>query len=188
MIKGRHCHLQIMAAAIAALLTAPVTPVTAEWSATSTVFNYVDHLNHERISIFPPQDGKPGIYQFAPDAFAHATFCEEHSEYFCFKSDMNIFAVPKRLGARQDRWTYDGVTYKVIDTWKSITLLGQKIEDVSVIRVPSSATFSLRISKTDVDFLYSRTRGVVGIRFIGADDPKKTLFWLVEEKGFGAQP
>lgn len=105
-----------------------------------------------------------------------ATACPDSSPYFCIASKTFSFAVPKRL-AVEKQWTVNAVSYRVTAEQK-LAILGRE-DDLLLIEEVGKDGAGLR-------FLYSRSRGLVGIWHPQSQKP--TFFILQNACGFGAPP
>ena len=99
--------------------------------------------------------------------------CNNDSPLLCFSSKSLSFAVPKDRSI--NTWSNDGLSYEITGSWKSV-FQGM---DINIERI------STMYKDVTIVFLYSYTRGLIGISFSNNKTERK-FYMLQGAKGFGA--
>lgn len=153
---------------------------------TGSVFRYRTGFNEGQIQIKIPEPGETLIF-LTHDSYVRAKGCAAPSEYVCLVSPSFAFVVPIDLKSSQNTWTHEGVSYQVVERIESLSILGREFKDTVWIRAPSSATEFTRLRGEDGYFLYARAGGLLAMGFWKEGETSGEIYWLREEKGFGAQ-
>jgi hypothetical protein len=170
----------------ALILAALLVSVSAAGEIAKQRFLYGRWLRDDLIEIVPPSRGEQGRIWVAKDAVDNAMFCPNDSQFVCFYSNYYAIAIPKSIGDDQSSWEHQGVVYEVVRRGVTVSVFGETVSDLLLIRVPSSATPGMRSTGEQGYFLYSRERGVVGMGFWKDSDTGERIYWLKGKKGFGA--
>lgn len=146
---------------------------------TEQSYRYVRWSGLEQITIEEPvEPNAQGRIVVANDASFQTSFCEADSEYYCFFSAHQAFAVPKSIAGNTDEWTVKGVRFELVERDVSVSIFGRRIDGLVVIRSPADATVA---GDKPWLYLYSPRAGLVAF---GSEDLRVT-YWLEGEHGFG---
>jgi hypothetical protein len=104
------------------------------------------------------------------------SICPDDSPFYCFRTDVLSFAVPKQFSDSTASWEDDGVTYSVAER-SSEVFLGQEFEAYFIRRSRDGSTH---------EFMFSRERGLLAIMFRDGELAQQLL--SIEYCGFGASP
>jgi len=154
-------------------------------------FRYFRDLDEGLISILTPNDTeKEGLIQMGDHQYSGAEFCQPVSEYFCFDSGFQVFAVPRHFPVDVAEWRHRHVVFRVVERNKTVRILGKEIRDV--MRITAEPEYPR--GGAAIVYLYSKELGLVGYCAKREDEPelpvaKKSCqytFWLMDDIGFGA--
>ncbi len=124
---------------------------------------------------FNMSEGRDGLFKVVQ--------CESETEYFCFYTRDHAFVFPMKILKNIKSWTVSGVTYKIIESGKTVKFFGKEFKDVFLISTPNNATWYGRTTGETTYWFYSETKGILAF---GAKESHK-FYWLEEEKGLGSQ-
>lgn len=115
--------------------------------------------------------------QFAVADMAEDLYiCDQDSEFYCARSKTLKLDIPKTIGNGQQEWVIEGRKYR-IEAVEKYSLRG-RTEELMRIRGESESSSNI--------FLYSLSRGIVGMGFVRTDDRSYTVYLLEGACGFGA--
>ena len=133
-------------------------------------FEYVDPMDSR--SSLTIETAPPSIS--IGDVARPAELCADSTGFICLRSSMVNFAVPRTMNDKTKDWNYAGRTYALVSK-----------SDVSILGFQQAGV--LQVSSTDGDrkltFLYSPTKGLLGMRFASKDSSR--LYISTREIGFG---
>lgn len=107
------------------------------------------------------------------DVAYQANLCAEADKYICIESQILNFAVPRHWPVSQMTWKVGKFEFSMGST-KEIYILGQVINVFPITSKQGEGTY---------EFLYSRSRGIVGFK-VSTDDGIG-IFLSVKRNGFG---